>query len=231
MLDLDRFSAVNNEYGHAVGDAVLRRVAKAIRGATREGDVVVRYGGEEFVVIAPATDGDGAVEAAERIRSGRRRLGRGTRRRAGRATHRLGRRRQPGRRDRRAGPVPGGRLSAARGQAGRARPRHEDLRHGAAAGARGRESPAPFVTDSHRAGVSRRRTAQRAADERGALARARERQIAAGAASRRIAAQCPPDGNVARTEVRAVRPAVRTRGAAAAVPRRASRRRYGSVRA
>jgi diguanylate cyclase (GGDEF)-like protein len=68
VLDLDRFSAVNNEYGHAVGDAVLRRVARAIRSATREGDVVVRYGGEEFVVIAPATDGDGAVEAAERIR-------------------------------------------------------------------------------------------------------------------------------------------------------------------
>lgn len=68
VLDLDRFSAVNNEYGHAVGDAVLRRVAKAIRTATREGDVVVRYGGEEFVVIAPGSDGDGAVEAAERIR-------------------------------------------------------------------------------------------------------------------------------------------------------------------
>lgn len=68
VLDLDRFSAVNNEHGHDVGDAVLRRVAKAIRSATREGDVVVRYGGEEFVVIAPATDGDGAVEAAERIR-------------------------------------------------------------------------------------------------------------------------------------------------------------------
>ena len=69
VLDLDRFSAVNNEYGHAVGDAVLRRVAKAIRGATREGDVLVRYGGEEFVVIAPATSGDGAVLAAERIRA------------------------------------------------------------------------------------------------------------------------------------------------------------------
>jgi len=69
VLDLDRFSAVNNEYGHAVGDAVLRRVAKAIRGATRDGDVLVRYGGEEFVVIAPATDGDGAVAAAERIRA------------------------------------------------------------------------------------------------------------------------------------------------------------------
>ena len=69
VLDLDRFSAVNNDYGHAVGDAVLKRVASAIRSAVRDGDVVVRYGGEEFVVIAPATDGDGAVLAAERIRA------------------------------------------------------------------------------------------------------------------------------------------------------------------
>jgi diguanylate cyclase (GGDEF)-like protein len=68
VLDLDRFSAVNNEHGHAVGDTVLRRVARAIKSAIREGDIVVRYGGEEFVVIAPATDGEGAVQAAERIR-------------------------------------------------------------------------------------------------------------------------------------------------------------------
>jgi len=68
VLDLDRFSAVNNEYGHAVGDAVLKRVARTIMSAVREGDLIARYGGEEFVVIAPATDGDGAVEAAERIR-------------------------------------------------------------------------------------------------------------------------------------------------------------------
>ena len=55
MLDLDRFSAVNNEYGHAVGDAVLRRVARGDRRApSATGDIVVRYGGEEFVVIAPA---------------------------------------------------------------------------------------------------------------------------------------------------------------------------------
>jgi diguanylate cyclase (GGDEF)-like protein len=68
VLDLDRFSAVNNEFGHSVGDSVLRRVGRAIKGAVREGDVVVRYGGEEFVVIAPNTDGAGAVLAAERIR-------------------------------------------------------------------------------------------------------------------------------------------------------------------
>jgi diguanylate cyclase (GGDEF)-like protein len=69
VLDLDRFSAVNNEYGHSVGDAVLRRVARAIKSAVREGDVVARYGGEEFVIIAPATNGEGGVEAAERIRA------------------------------------------------------------------------------------------------------------------------------------------------------------------
>ena len=69
VLDLDRFSDVNNQYGHALGDSVLRRVARAIKGAIREADVVVRYGGEEFVVIAPSTSDDGAVQAAERIRS------------------------------------------------------------------------------------------------------------------------------------------------------------------
>ena len=110
VLDLDRFSAVNNDYGHAVGDAVLKRVASAIRGAVRDGDVVVRYGGEEFVVIAPATDGDGAVLAAERIRA----AVAATADRAGRRTVRpadhLGRRRQPRRRDRRARPVPGRRF-------------------------------------------------------------------------------------------------------------------------
>jgi diguanylate cyclase (GGDEF)-like protein len=68
VLDLDHFSAVNNEYGHSVGDAVLRRVARAIKTAVRAGDIVVRYGGEEFVVIAPGTDDEGAVEIAERIR-------------------------------------------------------------------------------------------------------------------------------------------------------------------
>jgi diguanylate cyclase (GGDEF)-like protein len=68
VLDLDRFSAVNNAYGHVVGDTVLRRVARAITGAVRDGDIVVRYGGEEFVVVAPGTDSDGAVSVAERIR-------------------------------------------------------------------------------------------------------------------------------------------------------------------
>jgi diguanylate cyclase (GGDEF)-like protein len=69
VLDLDRFSAVNNRHGHAVGDAVLRRVARAMREAVRDGDTVARYGGEEFVVIAPGSATDEAVIVAERIRA------------------------------------------------------------------------------------------------------------------------------------------------------------------
>ncbi len=69
VLDLDRFSEVNNVHGHAVGDTVLRRVARAMAGAVRTGDIVARYGGEEFVVIAPASGTEGAVALAERIRA------------------------------------------------------------------------------------------------------------------------------------------------------------------
>ena len=69
VLDLDRFSAVNNEHGHAVGDTVLRRVARAMAGAVRVGDTVARYGGEEFVVIAAGADTSEAVAVAERIRA------------------------------------------------------------------------------------------------------------------------------------------------------------------
>lgn len=69
VLDLDRFSAVNNEYGHSTGDAVLRGVARAMAAAVRVGDVVARYGGEEFVVIAPGADTGDAVAVAERIRA------------------------------------------------------------------------------------------------------------------------------------------------------------------
>ena len=69
VLDLDRFSMVNNEHGHSVGDAVLRRVARAMTGAVRTGDTVARYGGEEFVIIAPGSTAEGAVTVAERVRA------------------------------------------------------------------------------------------------------------------------------------------------------------------
>jgi diguanylate cyclase (GGDEF)-like protein len=69
VLDLDRFSAVNNEHGHAAGDVVLRAVGRAIVANVRLEDTVARYGGEEFVVIAPRTDTAAAVMVAERIRA------------------------------------------------------------------------------------------------------------------------------------------------------------------
>jgi diguanylate cyclase (GGDEF)-like protein len=69
VLDLDRFSSINTEHGHAVGDAVLRRVAHAMAETTRNGDVLARYGGEEFVVIAPGADAAMGVAVAERVRA------------------------------------------------------------------------------------------------------------------------------------------------------------------
>lgn len=68
VLDLDRFSAVNNDHGHAFGDAVLRKVARVLADTVRASDVVARYGGEEFVVIAPGAGTAEAVAVAERIR-------------------------------------------------------------------------------------------------------------------------------------------------------------------
>jgi diguanylate cyclase (GGDEF)-like protein len=68
MLDLDHFKAVNDTYGHLVGDRVLRAVAKACRRVIREGDVLVRYGGEEFLVLLPGAGPEDVAEAGERIR-------------------------------------------------------------------------------------------------------------------------------------------------------------------
>jgi diguanylate cyclase (GGDEF)-like protein len=67
--DLDRFKAVNDVHGHAAGDAVLMRVADAIRGAKRGFDSAARVGGEEFAMLAPGSDEHGAYMLAERIRA------------------------------------------------------------------------------------------------------------------------------------------------------------------
>jgi diguanylate cyclase (GGDEF)-like protein len=67
--DLDRFKRVNDVHGHAAGDAVLSRVADAIRGAKRGFDRAARVGGEEFAVLAPDCDEHGAYMLAERIRA------------------------------------------------------------------------------------------------------------------------------------------------------------------
>ena len=68
MIDIDRFKKLNDTFGHAVGDHVLREVAQAIAGAVREGDVPARFGGEEFAVVL-RNPGDGvAIEVGERVR-------------------------------------------------------------------------------------------------------------------------------------------------------------------
>jgi diguanylate cyclase (GGDEF)-like protein len=59
---------VNDEYGHAVGDEVLRTFADVLRQTVRESDVAGRWGGEEFLLLLPGADEEGAVQLAERIR-------------------------------------------------------------------------------------------------------------------------------------------------------------------
>ncbi len=68
MLDVDHFKRVNDNWGHAAGDAVLRELAQRIESQVRASDVAARYGGEEFVVLLPNTDVASAQLLAERIR-------------------------------------------------------------------------------------------------------------------------------------------------------------------
>lgn len=68
MLDLDHFKRINDCFGHGAGDEVLREVAERIQLNTRPADIPCRYGGEEFIVILPETDGDVACSVAERMR-------------------------------------------------------------------------------------------------------------------------------------------------------------------
>ena len=70
LCDIDHFKRINDTYGHASGDAVLRSFAELLRHMTRDGvDSVVRYGGEEFLAILPGTDLDGGIHLAERLRT------------------------------------------------------------------------------------------------------------------------------------------------------------------
>jgi diguanylate cyclase (GGDEF)-like protein len=67
MIDIDDMKGINDTAGHLAGDQALRRVGGALRAATRESDVVGRYGGDEFAILMPRTDLEGAARVGERI--------------------------------------------------------------------------------------------------------------------------------------------------------------------
>jgi diguanylate cyclase (GGDEF)-like protein len=69
LLDLDDFKKVNDTHGHEAGDQVLRAVAQACRATLRSTDLIGRWGGEEFVLLLPATGAEGAAEVLERVRA------------------------------------------------------------------------------------------------------------------------------------------------------------------
>ncbi len=68
MLDLDRFKAVNDEFGHAVGDSVLSELGERLRTVSRGAELVARLGGEEFAWVLPGSDATTALQASERLR-------------------------------------------------------------------------------------------------------------------------------------------------------------------
>ena len=136
FIDIDHFKRINDDYGHQVGDRVLREVARVLTANLRKIDYVFRYGGDEFVVLMTETDSERASMLAERILAAvkrdvgkivpfkvpgfpehrRRRLQRALPGRAGRAPVPGGRRAVPGQ-ERRAGP--GSRRGASRRLRGR----------------------------------------------------------------------------------------------------------------
>lgn len=67
MVDLDHFKQINDLYGHGMGDKVLQVTAALLKGQTREGDIIARFGGEEFILALPNTDLDGARQLADRV--------------------------------------------------------------------------------------------------------------------------------------------------------------------
>jgi diguanylate cyclase (GGDEF)-like protein/PAS domain S-box-containing protein len=68
FVDVDHFKAINDRYGHEVGDRLLAMIARSLVYGSRASELVARYGGEEFVVLLPHVDASGLVAAAERLR-------------------------------------------------------------------------------------------------------------------------------------------------------------------
>jgi diguanylate cyclase (GGDEF)-like protein len=68
VLDVDRFKQINDQHGHAQGDAVLKSLAAMWKNEIREIDLLARFGGEEFVLVAPGTPADGGFAVAEKLR-------------------------------------------------------------------------------------------------------------------------------------------------------------------
>jgi len=69
LIDLDHFKLVNDQHGHLTGDVVLREAARRMQSALRPYDRIGRYGGEEFIIVSPQTDGSNSAMIAERVRS------------------------------------------------------------------------------------------------------------------------------------------------------------------
>lgn len=69
MADLDYFKDINDRFGHIFGDVALRQISEIVQNMVRRGDVAARYGGDEFVILLPHTEADGAMILADRIRT------------------------------------------------------------------------------------------------------------------------------------------------------------------
>lgn len=69
LIDADRFKSVNDTYGHDVGDLALKHLARLISTSCRSTEICARWGGEEFVILAPECDAEGAITLAERVRT------------------------------------------------------------------------------------------------------------------------------------------------------------------